>query len=101
MKKYSEVVEYEDRKFRYNYEESLLEYVSNRIEETSRGELIEFDVIEVIDEIGLNKRDWEEENMIHIEMWSAKLDEEVSYLEKEFIEELKALENYTNEKEFA
>jgi hypothetical protein len=98
MEKYSEVIEYNDRKFRYNYEESLLEYVSNRIEETSRGEVIEFDELEVIDEIGLNKRDWEEENIIHVENWSARLDEEVSYLEKEFIEEMK---NYAKIKEFA
>lgn len=98
MKKYSEVIEYKDRKFRYNYEESLLEYVSNRIEETSRGEVVEFDELEVIDEIGLNKLDWEEENMIQVEKWSARLDEEVSYLEKEFIEEMK---NYAKIKEFA
>jgi hypothetical protein len=97
MKKYSEVVEFENKKFRYNYDESLLEYVSNRIEETSRGDIIEFDELEVIDEIGLNEKDWKEEKMIHIENWSYMLDEEVSYLEKEFIEEMK---HYANIKEF-
>ena len=69
MTKQSKIHKFEDRTYRYNYEESLLEWVHGK---------------EVVTSIGLSKEEWEDGAAYWIERWHMDLEEELFYLMQEF-----------------
>ena len=65
-KRYSRAHRYGKRRFRYNYESHTLEWID-------KGNT-------VMDAIGLSSKHWEESPKYWIEMYSAQIDEEISWL---------------------
>ena len=96
MRKYSRVYKVGERKFRYNYEENILEYIHVKTEKDEAfnkewmeefGEpFMEFtDGVAIIDSIGLGLDNWRDCPRYWCETYAFELDETCHYLMQEFI----------------
>ena len=72
-KKYGKTIKIGNRKYRYNYEECVLELIAK-----FDGE------IEVIDSVGLTRKGYEENGKEYAQQWHDEIEEELVYLMKEF-----------------
>lgn len=84
MTKYSKVVDYRGRKFRYNYDEALVEWVrfyDYDFDENNELVKIELDTPYVIDAVGLHKDNWKTYRDEYLDQWSDELDEESRILQ--------------------
>jgi hypothetical protein len=81
-KKYSKVYNFEGRKYRYNFEECVLEWVHDEdCKFDENDELIFFKIpLKVADCIGLSKDGWNNNKMDYIAEYHAQIDEEVLYM---------------------
>lgn len=91
MSKYSRVYKVETKRFRYNHEESRLEWISpvNKETEELNAEWMRdfgkpmFDIVDgyvLNDSIGLSEDNWKESPKYWCEEYAYELDEECAYL---------------------
>lgn len=69
MKSYSAVVKFKNRKFRFDFENCVLEFI-----------IVEGGSVEVLDAIGVSKEDWLHNREFVLEMYNNDIDEEMAYL---------------------
>lgn len=90
MKKYSRIIKYGKREFRYNYTDNMIEHVSNKdFDFDKNDEIIEITLpeYEVISAQGLMLENWQESNIGMCELFSQELDEENYYLMQQLKQE--------------
>lgn len=70
--KYSKIVRRRGRKFRYNYERRLIEWINK----DNNGKW------EVINAVGLRKENWENKNLRdeYLFIWNVDIDDELRYM---------------------
>lgn len=70
--KYSKIVRRRGRKFRYNYERRLIEWINK----DNNGEW------KVINAVGLRKENWENKNLRdeYLFIWNVDIDDELRYM---------------------
>lgn len=94
MAKYSKIYKVGKKSFRYNYDEAMLEWVSNitkRIKKDNEEWQKEFghdmwDIVDgkvVNDRIGLMRENWKDSPEYWCEQYAGELDEECCFLAKE------------------
>lgn len=82
--KYSKVIKKDDKQFRYNYKDNVVEYIGE-----IDGE------IEILDSIGLSKENWDnkEARDEYLDQYIMDLNEEESYMTKDLMDEFGLTEN--------
>ncbi len=86
LKGKNELFNYHDHLFRYNYDESLVEYVYKPSESTNTDS----DGYVILDTVGLSNEHWndKEAREEYLDGWIYELEEEASYLSEAFLDEI-------------
>lgn len=75
--KYSKIFKIKHRNFRYNFDNSTLEYITNIQFDDETFEAFESDVWEVLDSIGLSLESWENEQQHYLLEYNSEIEEHV------------------------